>query len=152
MYGLRMSSYIIKKIRSEDKLVAAAMSGILKKSAFDFYAPFGKDAMELLNRYRIGVLRNSAVKSDFRGRGIGAALLSERLQWLTSLNCEYSVGLTWLHGKTIQSDRLYKSAGFQQIGQIVPEFFKRLSEDTGMHCPYCGFPCLCSAAMYAKKN
>ena len=64
MYGLRMSSYIIKKIRSEDKLVAAAMSGILKKSAFDFYAPFGKDAMELLNRYRIGVLRNSAVKSD----------------------------------------------------------------------------------------
>jgi DNA-directed RNA polymerase subunit RPC12/RpoP len=36
------------------------------------------------------------------------------------------------------------------MGPICPEFFVGLSESTGMQCPYCGFPCRCSAAMFAK--
>jgi GNAT superfamily N-acetyltransferase len=134
-----------------DRLVGTAMTGILKKNAIAFYTPFGSEALKLLNSHSFGVLRNSAVESDYRGKGIGKALFITRLQWIVEKNCEYAVGLSWLHGRTLQSDRLYKADGFDQIGPIVPEFFKSLSESTGMHCPYCGFPCLCSAAMFVKK-
>jgi GNAT superfamily N-acetyltransferase len=133
------------------RFVGAAMTGILQKNGTDFYSPFGSEAVKLLNSHSFGVLRNSAVESDYRGQGIGRALFATRLQWIAEKNCGYAIGLSWLHGKTLQSDRLYRAAGFQQIGPIVPEFFKSLSERTGMHCPYCGFPCLCSAAMFVKK-
>jgi len=133
------------------ELAGAAMAGRLKSAGVSFYSPFGKDAIELLNGNIIGVLQNSAVEESHRGKGVGTALLSNRISWLTQTGCDYAVGLTWLHGKTTQSDHLYKSAGFQKVGPNVLEFFKSLSQRTGMHCPYCGFPCTCSAAMYAKK-
>jgi GNAT superfamily N-acetyltransferase len=131
--------------------VGTAMTGLLKKTGIDFYAPFGSEALRLLNAHSFGVLRNSAVENDYRGKGIGKAMFKTRLQWIAEKNCEYAIGLSWLHGKTLQSDRLYRADGFDQIGPVVPEFFKSLSERTGMHCPYCGFPCLCSAAMFVKK-
>jgi len=133
------------------KMLGVAMAGHLREGGINFYAPFGETALELLSTNKTGVLRNSAVKTNSRGKGIGTALLAERLQWLKKIGCDHVVGLTWLHGKTIQSDRLYRAAGFEQIGPTVSEFFKSVSETTGMHCPYCGFPCLCSAAMFAKK-
>ena len=96
-------------------------------------------------------MKNSAVDSAYHGKGIGTALLAARLEWLLLKNCNFAVGLTWLHGQTGQSDTLYRAAGFQQVGPIVPGFFLSLSQSTGMGCPYCGFPCLCSAAMFAKE-
>lgn len=134
-----------------DILVGAAMVGTLKKSGREFYSPFGPDALALLDSHVVGVLRNSAVEAAYRGIGIGRALLSERLQWIKQTGCDYAVGLSWLHGKTRQSDRLYRAAGFTQVGPPVEFFFKSLSQSTGMNCPYCGFPCLCPAAMFAKK-
>ena len=136
---------------ADGRLAGTAMAGKLKNFGMSFYSPFGTEALELLSSHKIGVLRNSAVEESCRGQGLGKALLLERLQWLESVDCNYAIGLTWLHGKTGQSDRLYRAAGFDQIGSIVPSFFKSLSERTGMRCPYCGFPCVCSAAMFAKK-
>ena len=137
---------------SNGHFVGTAMTGILEKTGIDFYAPFGSEAVKLLNGHSFGVLRNSAVEKDCRGKGIGKAMFKTRLQWIAEKGCAYAVGLSWLHGKTFQSDRLYRADGFDQIGPNVPEFFKGLSERTGMHCPYCGFPCLCSAAMFVKKS
>ena len=134
-----------------ERLVGAAMAGKLHEPGISFYSPFGTEALRILKAHTVGVLRNSAVDENHRGQGIGRALLLKRLQWLKDMGCEYAVGLTWLHGKTGQSDRLYKASGFQQVGPTVSSFFKSLSERTGLRCPYCGFPCICSAAMFAKE-
>jgi GNAT superfamily N-acetyltransferase len=135
----------------DGEMAGVAMAGRLREDGINRYSPFGEAALELLRTGTIGVLRNSAVKPDSRGKGIGTSLLDERLEWLKQIGCDHAVGLTWLHGKTTQSDQLYRAAGFEQIGPVVSEFFKSMSEITGLHCPYCGFPCLCSASMFVKK-
>jgi GNAT superfamily N-acetyltransferase len=144
-------SLVLGCTTTDEQLVGVAMAGELNERGINFYAPFGEQALQLLRTNKIGVMRNSAVESEFRGQGIGSSFLAERLKWAQSRNCNYAVGLTWLHGSSGQSDYLYRSAMFQQIGPVCQEFFVSLSESTGMKCPYCGFPCRCSAAMYAKK-
>src|ERR1700748_2139775 len=52
-----------------NQLIAVAMAGKLSESGINFYSPFGKGAVELLNGNAVGVLRNSAVKNNYRGRG-----------------------------------------------------------------------------------
>ena len=135
----------------EEKMVGIAMAGKLDQTGVDFYTPFGPEAVVRLKGNTIGVLRNSGVKSNYRGRGIGTALLAERLRWLKQTGCDYAIGVTWMHGQTTQSDQLFRSAGMKQLGPTVPEFYKSISQKTGLVCPYCGFPCLCPGALFIKK-
>jgi GNAT superfamily N-acetyltransferase len=134
----------------ENTIVGVATAIKLKPSDAAFYSLFGDEAARLFLNQVVGSLRESAVSKDHQGQGIGTALLSVRLRWLKEVGCGRAVGLVWLHSGKNRSDRIFRNAGFQQVGAPVKEFYKASSEATGMRCPYCGTPCCCSASMFEK--
>lgn len=128
------------------KLLGVANAVCLATEDLAFYRAFG-DAADVLEGKRVGALSLSAVAPSMRGRGLGSALMRERLAWLRQQGCDYAVGISWQSGLTHTSKTVFDRYAFTTLA-TSDTFFERESQKYGYGCPVCGSPCRCRALFY----
>lgn len=85
---------------------------------------------------------------EWRGRGIGAALLAEATCRLAAAGAGEARCLAWVRGGgSVPAARLLERAGFRRA-RVIPKAWREDSLRRGYACPDCGCPCLCSAVEY----
>ena len=131
----------------DGRLAAAAVARILVPDDIAYYRPFGSLADELFNGHSVGSLEALAVRSEDRGRGLGAALVRHRIGWLAGQGCDRVVAISWLSGRGAASAPLFLRLGFSP-GVVVSGFYLEESRRDGWSCPVCGNPCRCSAQLF----
>jgi GNAT superfamily N-acetyltransferase len=135
----------------EGKLAGVATARVLPENDFDYYVPFGKEAVEhLFQQHRVGSLETASVTESLQGKGIGQELARHRIRWLSEAGCTAMIGVSWESGLANTSDRVFKKLGFKHLSQ-VKGFYADDSVRRGFICPVCGSPpCRCSASLYVK--
>jgi GNAT superfamily N-acetyltransferase len=135
----------------EGKLAGVATARVLPENDFDYYVPFGKEAVEqLFQQHQVGSLETVSVTESLQGQGIGQEFTRHRIQWLSEAGCTAMIGVSWESGLANTSDRVFKKLGFERLSQIKG-FYADDSLRRGFICPVCGSPpCRCSASLYVK--
>jgi GNAT superfamily N-acetyltransferase len=135
----------------EGKLVGIATARVLPENDFDYYVPFGKEAVErLFQQHRVGSMETASVTESLQGQGIGQELTRHRIRWLSEAGCTAVIGVSWESGLANTSDRVFTKLGFERLSQ-VRGFYAHDSVRRGFICPVCGSPpCRCSASLYVK--
>ena len=135
----------------EGKLVGIATARVLPENDFDYYVPFGKEAVErLFQQHRVGSMETASVTESLQGQGIGQELTRHRIRWLSEAGCTPVIGVSWESGLANTSDRVFTKLGFERLSQ-VRGFYAHDSVRRGFICPVCGSPpCRCSASLYVK--
>ena len=80
----------------------------------------------------IQYLRDSAVDPDYRGQGIGRALLLKRMQVGRMVGCAMFVGMTWPGNAPMRA--ILKSAGFHECQRVPNGFPYNDPSDDGIIC------------------
>jgi ribosomal protein S18 acetylase RimI-like enzyme len=111
------------------------------------YRSFGAEALEFLKNQSAGWFLSLAVKSAYRKLGIGRKLSEMQFQWLKLKNCTMLVGSSWQSGSSDNSGHLYRSAGFQKLGESQ-EYLRVQSQQTGFICTVCKNECQCRSVLY----
>lgn len=97
---------------------------------------------------KLGITNSMATLPSFTGKGIGNALMAERMKWLEK-NCEAAICMCWEESNGGMEKLLIKNK-FQYI-QTIPEYWKEESITSQFTCTNCGAPpCLCSGSIYVK--
>jgi ribosomal protein S18 acetylase RimI-like enzyme len=135
----------------EGKLAGVATARVLPENDFDYYVPFGKEAVEqLFQQHRVGSMETASVTESLQGQGIGQELARHRIRWLSEAGCTAMIGVSWESGLANTSDRVFRKLGFERLSQ-VKGFYADDSVRRGFICPVCGLPpCRCSASLYVK--
>jgi GNAT superfamily N-acetyltransferase len=135
----------------EGKLAGIATARVLPENDFDYYVPFGKEAVEqLFQQHRVGSMETASVTESLQGQGIGQELTRHRIRWLSEAGCTAVIGVLWESGLANTSDRVFTKLGFERLSQ-VRGFYAHDSVRRGFICPVCGSPpCRCSASLYVK--
>jgi ribosomal protein S18 acetylase RimI-like enzyme len=98
---------------------------------------------------KIGIIHSMAILPRFTGKGIGLALMVERMKWFDQ-SCEAVICMCWEESNGAMAKLLIRN-GFQHILRI-PEYWKADSLSAPFNCASCGSPpCLCSASIYVKQ-
>ena len=79
---------------------------------------------------RIGIVDDNAVLPEYRGRGIGAQLLSRVLRSLEEAGMEFAQVATGLEEPYARARRMYERQGFEPLHRSVT-FFKKLARKAG---------------------
>ncbi len=66
------------------------------------------------------------VEKEYRGKGLGSALLAAARQLV--LNEEVEIAFAWTHQGNKEAIELYKSAGFKKVDQLVMAFIPQRQE------------------------
>jgi GNAT superfamily N-acetyltransferase len=135
----------------DDALVGLAGARVLSKDDFDYYLPFGREAvLELFQLHRVGVMSTASVVEPMQGQGIGQALTRRRIQWMNESGCSVQIAVSWASGLPHTSDRVFAKLGFKHLSR-VDGFYEKDSAQRGWICPVCGSPpCRCSASLYLR--
>ncbi|HEX4213213.1 MAG TPA: GNAT family N-acetyltransferase [Candidatus Dormibacteraeota bacterium] len=99
---------------------------------------------------RFGLLQNVVVGRDWRGRGLGAALLDARLGWLRQVDAGLAYSFAWHTPEGCPASGLLTRAGFRRVRE-VPDFYLADGLANGYVCPFCGVACRCAAVLYARS-
>jgi GNAT superfamily N-acetyltransferase len=133
------------------ELIGVASARQLSSDGFAYYAPFGKEAVELFQRHRIGSMDSASVLEQWQGQGIGRELGHRRVAWLETIGCDAIIGISWESGLAHTSDRVFLRLGFERLAR-VSDFYVGISLERGFICPVCGPPpCQCAASLYLKR-
>ena len=133
------------------ELIGVATARQLPSDGFAYYAPFGKEAVELFQRHRVGSMDCASVQEPWQGQGIGCELGRRRVAWLESIGCDAIVGISWESGLPHTSDRVFLRLGFERLAR-VSDFYVGISIQREMICPVCGPPpCHCAASLFVKR-
>lgn len=133
------------------ELIGVASARRLSSDRFAYYAPFGKEAIELLQRHRVGSMDSASVQEPWQGRGIGTELGRRRVAWLETIGCDVIVGISWESGLPHTSARVFLRLGFERLAR-VSDFYVGMSLQREMICPVCGPPpCRCAASLFVKR-
>lgn len=129
-----------------------AVSACCVKTDIDLskYESFGTEALAFLKDRNAGWFLSLAVKPTYRKLGIGRKLGEMQLQWLKLKNCTTLVGSSWQSGSLDNSEHLYRSAGFQKLGESQ-EYLRAQSQQTGFTCTVCKNECLCRSVLYGLE-
>jgi ribosomal protein S18 acetylase RimI-like enzyme len=135
----------------EGNLAGVATARVLPEDDFDYYAPFGKEAVEqLFHQHRVGSMETASVAESLQGQGIGQELTRHRIRWLSEAGCTAVIEVSWESGLANTSDRVFRKLGFERLSQ-VKGFYIEDSVRRPFICPVCGSPpCRCSASLYVK--
>lgn len=134
----------------EGELIGVATALRLPPGGSAYYAPFGKEAVDLFHRHRVGSMECASVQESWQGRGIGSELGRRRVAWLEATGCDAIIGIAWESGLPHTSDRVFLRLGFERISG-VENFYVGISQQRGFICPICGPPpCRCAASLYVR--
>lgn len=103
-----------------------------------------------LEGHTAGVLKSSAVVPSMRGRGIGLALVRERLLILVQKGCTVAYTFAWDSGERESSQGVLEAAGFEFVVEI-PHYWQEPSGAESFECVKCGTPCTCTAIVMRKS-
>jgi GNAT superfamily N-acetyltransferase len=132
-------------------LVGVATACVLPAGGFDYYTPFGAEAVALFRHHQVGSLQSASVLESMQGRGIGQELARRRIEWLLARNCTAVLGIAWASGRPNTSDRVFAKLGLQPLSH-VKNFYHDESLQRPFTCPVCGPPsCRCSATLFVKR-
>jgi GNAT superfamily N-acetyltransferase len=135
----------------DGNLVGVAAARVLPQDGFDYYLPFGREAvLDLFQHHRVGLMSTASVVEPLQGQGIGQELARRRIQWMNDAGCTAQIAVSWESGLAHTSDRVFAKVGFKCLSQ-VKGFFEEDSTHRGWNCPVCGSPpCRCSASFYIR--
>ena len=136
----------------DDDVVGVAGARRLAPEGSAFYAPFGKETVELFQKHRVGSLNCASVQEKWQGHGIGTELGRRRVAWLKEIGCDALVGISWESGLAHTSDRVFLRLGFKSVARVA-DFYVGMSVQRGFICPVCGAPpCRCAATLFVKRT
>ncbi len=99
---------------------------------------------------RVGILKASAVAPEARGRGLGTAMLTARLDFLAERGCRYVACASWIPADTGHSSLgMLRRAGFEQLA-VIPGYWAGDQQAAGYTCPDCGLQCSCAAVILVR--
>jgi GNAT superfamily N-acetyltransferase len=135
----------------DGSLAGVAAARVVPQDGFDYYLPFGREAvLDLFQHYRVGLMSLASVVEPLQGQGIGQELTRHRIQWMNDAGCTAQIAVSWRSGLTHTSDRVFTKLGFKCLSQ-VEGFYREDSTQRGWICPVCGSPpCRCSASFYIR--
>jgi GNAT superfamily N-acetyltransferase len=135
----------------EGKLAGVATARVLPEEGFEYYVPFGREAVErLFQQHKVGSMEIVSVAESLQGKGIGQELTRHLIRWFSAAGCTAVIGVSWESGLPNTSDRVFRKLGCERLSQ-VKGFFIDISVRRGFICPVCGSPpCRCSASLFVK--
>jgi ribosomal protein S18 acetylase RimI-like enzyme len=94
----------------------------------------------------VAILHTNCVHPDHVRKGIGSALVKERLKIAKSMGYETALAHAWNSSRGCNACRMLEKHGFEQQCELL-NFY----QDIEGHCPTCPGICICSALVYTKK-
>ena len=102
---------------------------------------------------KIGLIDSVAIGADVGGLGLGRMLCGACLDRFSEDGCDRVVSMAWVHFDGTEPIRkALTGAGFERTGLVIEGYWNQwVGSQEGHHCPYCGAPCHCFAAMWRKS-
>lgn len=99
-----------------------------------------------------GDLHLACVDPEYRGRGIGTALMRRRLTYFRNNGVRKAFGVSWVRPDDGPSSRpVFERCGFSPITTVENFYQSESGDGVARHCPTCGGQCSCSARIYEKE-
>ena len=101
----------------------------------------------------VGLIESVAISSEVGGRGIGRMLCEACLERFGKDGCDRAVSMAWVHRDGAEPIRkALRETGMERTGLVIEGYWNQwVGSSEGHHCPYCGAPCHCFAAMWRKS-
>lgn len=101
----------------------------------------------------VGLIDSVAISSEVGGRGIGRMLCEACLERFGKDGCDRAVSMAWVHRDGAEPIRkALRETGMERTGLVIEGYWNQwVGSSEGHHCPYCGAPCHCFAAMWRKS-
>ncbi len=101
----------------------------------------------------VGLIDSVAISSEVGGRGIGRMLCEACLERFGKDGCDCAVSMAWVHRDGAEPIRkALRETGMERTGLVIEGYWNQwVGSSEGHHCPYCGAPCHCFAAMWRKS-
>lgn len=102
---------------------------------------------------RIGLVDSVAISADAGGKGIGRMLCESCISRFREDGCDRAVSMAWVHRDGAEPIRkALTQAGFERTDLVIEGYWNQwVGSKEGHHCPYCGAPCHCFAAMWRRS-
>jgi predicted N-acetyltransferase YhbS len=105
-----------------------------------------------INAEKIGVLKTMAISNDYKGQGIGTALIKDCISKLEMKGVSLICALAWQCEKGINVGHILENEHFE-IRHELKKYWAEDSIQRNYNCPECGEPpCNCSAVIYSKMQ
>lgn len=102
----------------------------------------------LPNQARIGIINSFAILPDYTGKGIGSALIKERMNWFRE-NCDAIICMCWVESNGGMEKLLIKNEFNYKM--TISDYWKNNSLQENFTCKRCGAPpCLCTGKLFIK--
>lgn len=136
---------------ADHRLVGVRLTKVLDDDEeTEFQRSFAGHGVRLdLSGHRSGLLKSSAVRPEYRGKGIGGDLASHALDWLRSHGCTKALAVSWSPDSTQRSEPVLKRLGFEELARIERYWYDD-SLENGYDCPSCGNVCSCTAILFSR--
>ena len=101
----------------------------------------------------VGLIDSVAISSEVGGRGIGRMLCEACLERFGKDGCDRAVSMAWVHRDGAEPIRkALRETGMERTRLVIEGYWNQwVGSSEGHHCPYCGAPCHCFAAMWRKS-
>jgi GNAT superfamily N-acetyltransferase len=98
---------------------------------------------------KMGYFNTLCVAENWRGKGVGSALVRSRFEWLRSHDVQKVFGVSWVRDDGPSSKYLFEKFGFEELAHVHEYYYR--DETPRRWCPDCGEPCGCDAKIYGRE-
>ena len=133
-----------------ERVIGTAVCRLLYPEDADYYRAFGRTALELFGRHKMGSLEAVAVTPTRQRQGVGKRLTQAQMEWLAEQGCDVAVTVSWIAGGNSASAPMYERLGFVGTPPVA-DFYLEESVENGWTCPFCKGPCRCAGAMFYRE-
>lgn len=92
------------------------------------------------------LMQTLVVDKKHEGKGVGSALIKERLKRIKAAGCNMAIAHAWRSSKGCNVCALLEKHGFEAQCEILNYY-----QEMDAICPACPGVCVCSAIVYAKS-
>ena len=148
------NAFLVKAENSNSKLMGFGFCTILtNQELVESLHPFQFNSLpkNIQSEPIIGITNTITIKNEFKGLGIGTAIIKQFIAFFESKNVQIITAFAWKSKEGFNMEGIFQKHNFP-IVKTIENYWKLDSIEKNYGCPSCGDvpPCLCTAVIFSK--